>query len=246
MKIHEKIEEYINVTLGKLTRLIYRITVLPFRIRPILQTVPEEISKLAAKSSAEYAYSNMQKALIFEKMTEFWDYSLSKIGDASDMCLEFGVWKGDSIRYFAGKLPTFQFTGFDSFEGLQEDWPGSRQPKGFFHLHGELPSVPRNVTLIKGWFEDSLPGFLNLELNSASIFPLIHMDADTYTPTKFVLNSLNSHIGIGTVIIFDEYFGLPFWEENEHKAFMEFVTDNNRIFRYIALSNLAVAVQILN
>jgi hypothetical protein len=40
------------------------------------------------------------------------------------MVCEFGVWKGATINYIASKTPG-PVHGFDSFEGLPEDWrPG--------------------------------------------------------------------------------------------------------------------------
>mgnify|MGYP000079224382 CR=1 FL=1 len=81
--------------------------------------------------------------------------------------LEFGVWQGGSINFFSSKFPNSQFYGFDSFEGLPENWrPGFE--KGTFSLNGMLPKVNANVKLIPGWFNESLPYFLenvNLESN---------------------------------------------------------------------------------
>ena len=76
--------------------------------------------------------------------------------------LEFGVYKGESLRQWTGLLRDRQtrFFGFDSFEGLPENWVLSCG-KGAFDVHGSLPTIndPR-VTLHKGWFSDTLPGFI--------------------------------------------------------------------------------------
>ncbi len=253
------LQDFIYITIGKLARTLYRITLLPYpvslhtpdnelrdRIQSPLRTVPQEVRKLATESSAQFVISNMRTALIFDSITEFWDYALAQVKPSNAIGLEFGVWKGESIRYFANKFPNFQFFGFDSFEGLEEDWAGSRQPKGYFHLHGQLPEVPDNVKLIKGFYTDTLPNFIKYEFQEISSIQLIHLDSDTYKPTKLILSELETFITPGTVLIFDEYLGLPFWEETEHRAFTEFILETGHHFRYIAISNLAVAVLIIS
>ena len=76
------------------------------------------------------------------------------------------------------------FFGFDSFEGLQEDWKGSGLAKNHFSLRGKLPKVNDNVNLISGWFSSTLPQFLK---NFNDQICLIHIDCDTYQ------NKLDDH-----------------------------------------------------
>ena len=46
--------------------------------------------------------------------------------------------------------------GFDSIEGLPENWLPHRQ-KGYFATHGEIPQIDDNrVTFFKGWFDQTL------------------------------------------------------------------------------------------
>jgi hypothetical protein len=70
--------------------------------------------------------------------------------------LEFGTYRGESIRTFAPHVDTIY--GFDTFSGLPLDWTISR-PQGTIDAGG-LPDVPNNVVLIQGTFEDSLPMWL--------------------------------------------------------------------------------------
>ena len=140
-------------------------------------------------------------------------------------------------------MPTSNIFGFDSFEGLEEDWYGHDLPKGTFGLDGVLPKVENNVTLIKGWFENTLPGFKD-KIGDRKI-ALLHMDADTYKPTSFVLEHLSSNISSGTIIIFDEYFGYPNWRQHEFKAWQEFVVVRNINYRYIAYSDMQCAIEVL-
>ena len=156
---------------------------------------------------------------------------------------EFGVWKGESINFFAKNCPRAKVFGFDSFEGLEEDWYGFRIQKGFFNMNGQLPKCESNVTLVKGWFEDTLPKFCE-ELQQEIIL-LLHMDADTYKPTAYVLNSLLSNLGRGTIVIFDEYFGYPNFRQHEFKAWQEFVNSNGINYAYIGYTEMQVAIEIL-
>ena len=141
--------------------------------------------------------------------------------------LEFGVWKGDSIRRIASFAKTNVF-GFDSFEGLPEGWrPG--YPAGAFALNA-LPEVPDNVELVKGWFNETLPRFL--EDNRGPI-SFIHMDCDLYSSTKTVLNLCNERILSGTIVLFDELVNHPRWESGEYKALHEWSQQSERQYDYI-------------
>jgi hypothetical protein len=71
------------------------------------------------------------------------------------------------------------------------------------------------------------------------------MDADTYKPTNFVLNALRNNLRVGTIIIFDEYFGYTNWRSHEFRAFQEFVSSFGIEYKYIAHTSMQVAVEIL-
>ena len=60
---------------------------------------------------------------------EIWHHYLSKIHDGA--ALEFGVWNGRSINYMAEVRPDATFYGFNSFEGLPENWIPNH-PAGHF------------------------------------------------------------------------------------------------------------------
>lgn len=156
---------------------------------------------------------------------------------------EFGVWKGESINFFAKSCPKARVFGFDSFEGLEEDWCGTNLQRGVFSTNGQMPKCESNVTLVKGWFEDTLPKFC-AELQKEKIL-LLHMDADTYKPTAYVLSSLSNNLGKGTIIIFDEYFGYPNFRSHEFKALHEFVKSSGLKYRYIGYTEIQVAIEVL-
>jgi tetratricopeptide (TPR) repeat protein len=133
----------------------------------------------------------------------------------NEMILEFGVRHGTSIRQLA-KFTSKPIYGFDSFEGLPEDW--YQESKEIYSTRGKMPKVPSHVTLIAGWFDQTLRLFLEKHEEDIA---LINIDCDIYSSTKTVLDLLSARIKKGTIIIFDEYIGNLYWEEDEHKAFME-------------------------
>lgn len=131
------------------------------------------------------------------------------------LILEFGVRHGTSIRQLAA-FTSKPIYGFDSFEGLPEDW--HQESKEIYSTRGKIPEVPSHVTLIPGWFDQTLPLFLAKHDEDVA---LINIDCDIYSSTKTVLDLLNARIKKGTIIVFDEYIGNLHWEEDEHKAFMQ-------------------------
>ena len=91
--------------------------------------------------------------------------------------LEFGVASGNTINYIS-KFTNEPVYGFDSFQGLPEKWRDGFEA-GAFGTNGELPSVNHNVRLVKGWFNETLPGFIQDNLHGKKV-SFIHMDADLY------------------------------------------------------------------
>jgi tetratricopeptide (TPR) repeat protein len=146
------------------------------------------------------------------------------------LILEFGVRHGNSINQLA-KLTTSSVHGFDSFEGLPTQW--HNESKESYSTKGVIPEVEKNVSLYKGWFEDTLPEFS--KKNPESI-RLINIDCDLFSSTATILKILGSQIQSGTVLIFDEYIGNQHWKEDEFKAFQEAVTINQWKYEYLAFS----------
>ena len=113
--------------------------------------------------------------------------------------------------------------GFDSFEGLPDAWiPGF--PKGYFNMDGKLPPVAPNVVLVKGWFDETLPPFVQQHPEPVSY---LHIDCDMYESTKTVFQNLAPRIVPGTVIVFDELVNYPGYQDHELKAFYEFLVPLN-------------------
>jgi hypothetical protein len=154
------------------------------------------------------------------------------------LVVEFGVFRGHSIRFFAS-LTRETIYGFDSFAGLREDWKGWAAPKGTFDMGGTLPPAPSNVTLIKGWFDETLPPFLR---EHCEPFSFVHIDSDTYEAASTVLAATTDRFRPGTVVVFDEYFGYRGWRAGESRAWREFVAARGFTYRYLAFHDQAVAL----
>lgn len=171
------------------------------------------------------------KNVIFEDRNSYYDYVLAGIRHKDGLYLEFGVYKGGSINYISEKIGNHIIWGFDSFEGLPEGWlPGYQQGK--FNENGALPVVNDNVRLVKGWFHETLPKFMEAHKSEPCSF--INIDCDLYRSTKCVLSLLKDNIRKGTVICFDELVGQIGWQDDEYKALTEFAEETGLKFKYIA------------
>lgn len=136
---------------------------------------------------------------------------------------EFGVYSGSSLAIIAEHMPVI---GFDSFEGLPEDWREGF-PKGSFATDGDealyLPSPLYNQLLVKGWFEDTVPTFPFPDLG------LVHIDCDLYSSTVTALEAVLPCIHPGTILVFDEFEGPDF--DDEKRAWVDF-SQSNHIAHY--------------
>jgi len=155
------------------------------------------------------------------------------------LVLEFGVRFGASIRQISA-LVDQDVHGFDSFQGLPEAWHS--EAKGSYSTKGVIPSVPENVILHDGWFEETLPGFVELHPEPVRF---MNIDCDIYSSTKTVLESFAKQIISGTVIVFDEYIGNEHWREDEFKAFQEAVLKYGWKYEYLCFSFVTKQVVVL-
>jgi hypothetical protein len=203
-------------------------------------TLLRELERRTAAECADYVIAAMPAALQFTRKRDLWDHALSKAA-RDGMVAEFGVWNGKSINHFARALSPAPVFGFDSFEGLREDWAGWSERRGTFSLHGRLPKVDPNVQLVRGWFDQSLPAFLAA---NPGAFSLVHVDSDTYEAAKTVLDQIGPRIVPGTVLVFDEYLGYRGWRIGEFKAWQEFAHGAGLGYHYLSFTDQAVALQV--
>lgn len=182
----------------------------------------------AAQESADFMVSNFQQAQNLTSKNKILEFA-SEIANKEGLWLEFGVFQGRSIKLIA-KHGQHEVFGFDSFEGLPEDWTHD-QKKGHFSLEGNIPKINDNrITLIKGWFDKTLPHFLTDHKGKIS---LLHIDSDLYASAKYVLETLNDRIEKGCIIVFDDFINYPGWQEGESKAFLEWAEKYEKSFEYI-------------
>jgi len=130
---------------------------------------------------------------------ELYDYVRHTIGDVPLVYLEFGVASGASIARMARRFghPDARFFGFDSFQGLPEDWvvPQKTWDRGTFSTGGRPPvTSDHRMSFIKGWFQNTLPDFLDQGRGQFSNPVLVHYDADLYSSTLFILSTIWHHI----------------------------------------------------
>lgn len=152
-----------------------------------------------------------------EKREQLFDMVGRAIASREVLYLEFGVHRGDATRYWSRLLsnPKSNLHGFDSFEGLPEDWTGVLA-KGIFDVGGEVPKIddPR-VRFFKGWFEQTLPDY---RFPAHEVLVAV-LDADLYSSTKTVLDTLEPFIEPGSYLYFDEFHH----RFDELRAFDEFI-----------------------
>jgi hypothetical protein len=132
--------------------------------------------------------------------------------------LEFGVREGSTFKWWVenNKNTASRFDGFDTFEGLPEQW--NNYKAGDMSVGGKFPAIEDSrLAFHKGLFQDTLWPFLKTVANTQR--KVIHIDSDLYTSALYVLTSLAPLLKKGDLIIFDE-FGVP---QHEFLVYDEFV-----------------------
>lgn len=141
---------------------------------------------------------------------------------------EYGVWMGESFRYLAKKYQ--KSFGFDTFEGLPEDW--HNVPSGTYSSFGKVPKVS-GAQFIVGEFSQSLPKFFSKNRPAAG---LLNFDADLYSSTLCALRNSRSVIDQHSILVFDELIVNQNWEEDEYRALEEFCGEFDWSYDVICVS----------
>ncbi len=167
--------------------------------------------------------------------------------DSDELLLDLGVWLGWSTRLISDASGR-QVYGFDTFEGLVEDWQIDDQiliKRGTFSLseplaqrsmrdtgvslHDGLPAaLGRKVQFIRGSTYETLAPFL-ADRPSVPI-RLFHMDLDTYESCLHALETCKDRFIEGSILVFDEYLVT----NAEMRAFFEFQNQYELEWRYRA------------
>jgi hypothetical protein len=172
----------------------------------------------------------------------------SRSGQYSDeLLLDLGVWIGWSTRLISDACDRTVY-GFDTFEGLVEDWQIDDQTvikRGTFSLtepfaqrfirdtgvslhHGVPDALGRKVQFIRGSTYETLAPFL--ADRPAAPITLFHMDLDTYESCLHALETCKDHFVEGSILVFDEYLVT----NGEMLAFYEFQKKYGLEWRYRA------------
>ena len=177
-----------------------------------------------------------------EKVREFCLKKSIESFNKEDYFLEFGVYKGSTINQFANLLEKkkLKIYGFDSFIGISEDWLGTNKMKGHYTNSGKIPKTKSNVELVVGDIFETLPKFLKKNIT----IKFIHIDTDTYSVCKFILQSVKKNLHKNAIIVFDEFHNFTAWDQGEFKALKEVFGETE--FNYIAFGTKTNAAIKLN
>ena len=224
---------------GDIAGLRSRIDELEFRQR---RDLAYAVDLEATASTAEFILEHLRVAETFGHQHDTLRHALGLI-EIPGMALEFGVASGTTLRIVAEAFTEREGTvaGFDVFSGLPETWR-TGFPVGEF-AQESVPEVP-GAQLVPGLFEDTLPSFLNDESGPVAF---LHLDADLYSSTKTVLDLLGDRLVPGSIVVFDEFFNYPGWQQHEYRAWTEFVTRTGISFEYLGytVDNEQVVVKIV-
>jgi len=192
----------------------------PIKNKKDLETTIDEIRNFAYSYLEKYSPSKQQlKTHLFKKLIK----KKQRLSSKKEI---FNL-----IDSVISTLVDQDVYGFDSFQGLPESWHS--EAKGSYSTKGVIPSVPQNVILHDGWFEETLPGFVEQHPEPVRF---MNIDCDIYSSTKTVLECFAKQIIPGTVIVFDEYIGNSDWREDEFKAFQEAVLKYGWDYEYLCFS----------
>ncbi len=229
------------VTDFRLKYVLYKVVCGIYQLSDVGRIHPaRERALRALQRTVDYIERSMPDALGLDSQRELIEYALTATAIEGHY-LEFGVFNGGTIRFIARHIGKRTIHGFDSFEGLPEAWSGFNLGGKTFDRGGRLPRVPDNVLLHRGYFDASLPKWLD---DHPGPVAFMHLDCDLYSSTKTVFELTAPRIVPGTIILFDEYFNYPNWEQHQFKAFQEFITAHNIKYTYLGFARQQAAVRI--
>ncbi len=171
--------------------------------------------RITAARTQGVAKGHFDRLLWFQRL-------LSQLEGVEGDIVECGVASGHSLAMLASLVRSSNrkrhLWGFDSWEGLPEPegedeyLPDSRRKRGMFGetsiervkstftWYGfDRAGVAENITLVRGWFSETTPGYAGPEI------ALLHLDGDLYTSYKDPLEALWPRLAVGGIAALDEY-----------------------------------------
>ncbi len=180
-----------------------------------------ELSLWIAKHNKAIPYNDFYKVnRTYDNRKKLYQYvaEQNNLQNSPVQYYEFGVASGNSFKWWLNenKHPDSRFYGFDTFEGLPEDWHFFK--KGA--MSHQIPEVnDKRALFIKGLFQNTFPGFLKNNPPGNHCTKILHMDADLYSSTLFILTYITPYLNEGDIIFFDE-FNVP---NHEFAAWNDYV-----------------------
>ena len=200
------------------------------------------LSRWIAKTPRSEFNDFYNRKVIYQDRFKLHQYVIDReIKDQAIDYLEFGVARGIALKWWVekNKNTSTRFYGFDVFTGSPEDFGVMKSYH--FDTQGETPKInDERVSFIKGLFQDTLFNFLSGFNSNRKM--VIHMDADLYSSTLFVLTAIFPRLKKDDIIIFDE-FGVPTFE---FRAFSDLVSAYNLEYELIGSINnyLQIAIKL--
>ena len=167
----------------------------------------------------------------------------SKAINIKGAVVECGVWRGGMSAGMADVLgPDRNYFLFDSFQGLPPTKPidgpaahrfevtGSKETNNATASEDEADSAmrmscARNYRLVKGWFEDSIPGF------ETGPIAVLRLDGDWYDSTMLPLKHLYPKLVENGIVIIDDYMEFDGCSRAIHD-FIQTVPEPLRLLQY--------------
>lgn len=214
-------------------------------LHPVGKKKPYQDNPAAAKFVADH----LAGAVACESDADVLRFASEHVSVPGGFYLEMGVATGRSINFIAALNPTKKIFGFDSFSGLPEEWDRGDvyHPRGAFRFKKKivLPLL-KNVIVYQGLFKDVLPVFKKNVLKDNPI-AFLHVDSDIYISARDIFQEIGSNIVSGTVVVFDELYNYPYFENHEWKALQEFLAVTKTHIKFLAFNavNEQVAIKFL-
>jgi hypothetical protein len=167
----------------------------------------------------------------FPTREEVFALALERVRGRRPLYLEFGVFEGESMRWWSEHLttPAARFIGFDSFEGLDEAF--RQLPAGYFATDGPPAFDDPRVSFVQGWFDATVPTFEPPEHDQL----IVNVDCDLYSSTAIVLQRVEGWLVPGSLLYFDELTD----RDHEMRALFESVTRTGTRLRPLGWSQLS-------
>jgi len=133
--------------------------------------------------------------------------------------IEFGVSGGHSFSWWLHEKSHehSRFIGFDTFEGLPENWGAFKRGD----MAADLPDFKdKRAEMVKGLFQNTLDHYFQDHPPDPAKRKIIHLDADLFSSTLVALAAVSGSLKKGDILFFDE-FNVPDHEFYAFRLFTE-------------------------